>query len=126
MSEKRVDPEDGKSYTFDELQVFYAKKYKKHEVKAYWESTCTAIKGKAKAKAKVKAEKPQDASPKAKAKAEAKTFQVKRTWKEVAVGDTIHDIQLDTGFPPEKIEVSDRCKGKKVIIIGIPGAFTPT
>jgi len=79
MTEKRVDPDDGTAYTFDELSVFYKGKYKKKEVEAYWE-TCKPVKGKkgkkdepepkAKAKAKVKAKAAPE--PKAKAKGEGK------------------------------------------------------
>jgi peroxiredoxin len=34
---------------------------------------------------------------------------------------------LDFGFgPPLKIKMPDRIAGKKVILVGLPGAFTPT
>ena len=33
---------------------------------------------------------------------------------------------LDFGFPPEKINIAERIAGKKVILLGLPGAFTPT
>lgn len=36
------------------------------------------------------------------------------------------DIELHLGFPPERINVHDRIKDKKVLLIGLPGAFTPT
>lgn len=39
-SEKRVDPEDGKAYTFEELQTYYTGKYKKKEIQAYWDNEC--------------------------------------------------------------------------------------
>jgi len=65
MSEKRIDPEDGQAYTWDELSEYYAGKYKKKALAAYWEE-CTVVKKKGKAKAKTKAE------PKGKAKAEPK------------------------------------------------------
>mmetsp|Transcript_15909 Transcript_15909/g.33180 ORF Transcript_15909/g.33180 Transcript_15909/m.33180 type:complete len:110 (-) Transcript_15909:649-978(-) len=29
-------------------------------------------------------------------------------------------------FPPEKINIQDYCKDKSVVIVGLPGAFTPT
>merc|ERR1712070_1260240 len=29
-------------------------------------------------------------------------------------------------FPPETLVVSDLCKGKRVVLLGLPGAFTPT
>jgi malate dehydrogenase len=82
MSEKRVDPEDGASYTWEELAAYYKGKYSKKEVAAYWESCRPAPRAKkgkgkgaapepkAKAKAKVKAK--AKAEPKAKAKAKAK------------------------------------------------------
>jgi len=80
MAERRVDPEDGVAYTYDELAAYYKGKYKKAAIAAYWEE-CKPLKGKkgkataapepkAKAKAKAKA-KPAD-EPKAKAKAKAK------------------------------------------------------
>mmetsp|Transcript_23556 Transcript_23556/g.42521 ORF Transcript_23556/g.42521 Transcript_23556/m.42521 type:complete len:132 (-) Transcript_23556:452-847(-) len=43
-----------------------------------------------------------------------------------SVGDAIPDIGLDEGFPPEKVMLGDYCKGKKVVLVGLPGAFTPT
>ena len=47
------------------------------------------------------------------------------------VGDTIPDVTLDKptgelGFPPEKISLRDYTAGRKVILMGLPGAFTPT
>ncbi|CAK0868443.1 unnamed protein product [Prorocentrum cordatum] len=81
MSEKRVDPEDGTAYTFEEISAFYKGKYKKSEVKAYWEDTCKPVKGKgkgkgskgeAKAKSKAKAEPEPKGKAKAKTKAKAK------------------------------------------------------
>jgi len=44
----------------------------------------------------------------------------------INVGDKIPSISLDYGFPPEKINLADRVAGKKVVIVGLPGAFTPT
>jgi hypothetical protein len=44
----------------------------------------------------------------------------------VKVGDAIPNIGLDDGFPPKKFMLGDYCKGKKVILVGLPGAFTPT
>jgi peroxiredoxin len=45
----------------------------------------------------------------------------------VKVGDVIPpDANLHFGFPPESINLKNRIAGKKVLIIGLPGAFTPT
>jgi len=66
MMEMRIDPDDGHAYTYDELAAYYAGKFKKKEIKEYWEDVCAAIPGKA-AKTKAKAK----AKVKAKAKANA-------------------------------------------------------
>jgi peroxiredoxin len=44
----------------------------------------------------------------------------------IKVGDSIPNVGLDLGFPPEKVMLGDFCKGKKVVVVGLPGAFTPT
>ena len=45
----------------------------------------------------------------------------------VKVGDIIPaDVSLHFGFPPEDINLHDRIAKKKVILVGLPGAFTPT
>lgn len=45
----------------------------------------------------------------------------------IQVGDEIPGgAHLHNGFPPEKITLKDRVAGKKVILVGLPGAFTPT
>jgi hypothetical protein len=45
----------------------------------------------------------------------------------VSVGDTIPDVGLDDGFPaPKSFPLLDFCKGKKVVLVGLPGAFTGT
>jgi len=42
-------------------------------------------------------------------------------------GDAIPaHLTLDLGFPPTKVKVLEHTKGKKVILMGLPGAFTPT
>lgn len=35
-------------------------------------------------------------------------------------------VELDLGFPPTKVVLSERVRGKNVILVGLPGAFTPT
>jgi len=42
------------------------------------------------------------------------------------IGSQIPSVELDCGFPPEKVNLAERTKGKRVIIVGLPGAFTPT
>jgi len=80
MSEKRVDPDDGSAYTWEEFSAYYKGKYKKGEIASYWE-TCKVVKqkkGKGKGKgapepkAKAKAKAKTKAEPKAKAKVKAK------------------------------------------------------
>lgn len=74
--EKRIDPEDGQAYTWEELSAFYTGKYKKKEIGIYWETCKVAAKAKAKGKGKAKAEPKTKAKakpePKTKAKAKAK------------------------------------------------------
>jgi hypothetical protein len=43
-----------------------------------------------------------------------------------AVGDKIPAINLDFEFPPTAVNMAARTAGKKTIIVGLPGAFTPT
>jgi malate dehydrogenase len=79
--EKRVDPEDGVAYSYEDLATFYKGKYKKSMIEAYWE-TCKPVKTKGKGKgkgasapepkAKAKSKAKAKAEPKAKAKAKAK------------------------------------------------------
>jgi len=69
MSEQRVDPDDGISYTWAEFSSYYAGQYRKSDIKAYWDR-CYVVAAKAKEKAKAKV--------KAKAKAKAKAVQVKK------------------------------------------------
>eukprot|EP00929_Paragymnodinium_shiwhaense_P044457 TRINITY_DN22809_c0_g2_i1.p1 TRINITY_DN22809_c0_g2~~TRINITY_DN22809_c0_g2_i1.p1 ORF type:complete len:642 (+),score=228.79 TRINITY_DN22809_c0_g2_i1:66-1991(+) len=78
MVEKRIDPEDGNLYTWEEVQAFWKGKYKKKEIAAYWEECKLPKKERkkasgAKAKAGSKGSKsPDRPEPKAKAKAKAK------------------------------------------------------
>jgi 2-Cys peroxiredoxin 5 len=41
-------------------------------------------------------------------------------------GDKVPSIELDLGFPPKKVNIAEYIKGKKIIFMGLPGAFTPT
>jgi len=44
----------------------------------------------------------------------------------VTVGDQFPDVDLDLGFPPEKFSLKQFCVNKKFVLVGLPGAFTPT
>ena len=44
----------------------------------------------------------------------------------VADGDASPSVELHEGFPPEMVNLADYSKGKKMILVGLPGAFTPT
>lgn len=45
----------------------------------------------------------------------------------IAKGDDMPSVELFQGFPDvEKINIADYVKGKNVIVVGLPGAFTPT
>jgi len=44
----------------------------------------------------------------------------------VNVGDKLPSIELDHGFPPKKVNLAERAKGRNIILVGLPGAFTPT
>ena len=44
----------------------------------------------------------------------------------LAVGDSFPDVKIDSGFPPEVVSLKDQLAGKKTILVGLPGAFTPT
>lgn len=45
----------------------------------------------------------------------------------VKVGDTLPEgAFLDEGFPPKQVPLKEICAGKKIVLVGLPGAFTPT
>mmetsp|Transcript_98129 Transcript_98129/g.210468 ORF Transcript_98129/g.210468 Transcript_98129/m.210468 type:complete len:126 (-) Transcript_98129:986-1363(-) len=125
MAEKRIDPDDGKAYTFEELSAFYAKKYKKKEIAEFWE-TCKPAKVRASKGASKGTTKgaPKGASKGvAKEEAPKAAAPVKRRLK---IGDSVPDVSFDSGFPPTKVSLVEFCKGKKVVLMGLPGAYTPT
>ena len=35
-------------------------------------------------------------------------------------------VELHSGFPPEKIDLKEYTSNKSVLLVGLPGAFTPT
>lgn len=46
-----------------------------------------------------------------------------------SVGDKLPSVEVHDGFPPAGGSIVDIAKlvaGKKVILVGLPGAFTPT
>jgi len=54
-NEKRIDPADGKAYTWEELRTFYSATYTKKAMESFWTDCKPAGKAKAKAKTKAKA-----------------------------------------------------------------------
>jgi len=43
----------------------------------------------------------------------------------VAVGDKVPSVDLFENNPGTKVNLAELCAGKKVVIFGVPGAFTP-
>jgi len=43
-----------------------------------------------------------------------------------SVGDAVPSVELHQGFPPKKHNLADFAKNKSVVLLGLPGAFTPT
>lgn len=43
-----------------------------------------------------------------------------------SVGDKLPSVELQQGFPPKNYNLADFAKNKKILLIGLPGAFTPT
>lgn len=44
----------------------------------------------------------------------------------VKIGDKLPSVELHSGFPPKKVDLKEYIAKKSVIIVGLPGAFTPT
>jgi hypothetical protein len=44
----------------------------------------------------------------------------------ITPGSKIPAINLHSGFPPSMVNMEEHCAGRKVAIVGLPGAFTPT
>ena len=44
----------------------------------------------------------------------------------VAVGDSIPAVDLHKEFPPDMVPLADYAKDKSLLMVGLPGAFTPT
>eukprot|EP00931_Biecheleriopsis_adriatica_P027073 TRINITY_DN16344_c0_g7_i1.p1 TRINITY_DN16344_c0_g7~~TRINITY_DN16344_c0_g7_i1.p1 ORF type:complete len:229 (+),score=33.39 TRINITY_DN16344_c0_g7_i1:108-794(+) len=45
VSERRLDPLDGRLYTYQEIMSFYSFAFSAHQIKYYWESTCRPVTG---------------------------------------------------------------------------------
>ncbi|KAL0482313.1 peroxiredoxin [Acrasis kona] len=43
----------------------------------------------------------------------------------IEVGQTIPDVKLYEGTPGNAVQLGELVKGKKIVIFGVPGAFTP-
>jgi len=43
----------------------------------------------------------------------------------IKVGDKLPSVELFEGTPATKVNIADAAKGKKIVIFGVPGAFTP-
>ena len=43
----------------------------------------------------------------------------------LTIGDPFPKVSIDYGFPPKVVPLKERLTGKK-ILVGLPGAFTPT
>ena len=44
----------------------------------------------------------------------------------VRVGDAMPDVDVYVSWPPKAVNMRTRCAGRKVVVVGLPGAFTPT
>ena len=44
----------------------------------------------------------------------------------ITPGSKIPAEDLDFGFPPQKVNMAELTAGRKVFVVGLPGAFTPT
>lgn len=44
----------------------------------------------------------------------------------IKVGDKLPSAEVHSGFPPNKFDFKEYTANKSVLIIGLPGAFTPT
>lgn len=43
-----------------------------------------------------------------------------------SVGDSLPSVELHQGFPPKSYNLATFAKDKKILLVGLPGAFTPT
>ena len=40
----------------------------------------------------------------------------------IKAGDTVPNVEFDHDFPPKKVNALEHSKGKKILILGLPGA----
>jgi hypothetical protein len=44
----------------------------------------------------------------------------------ITPGTKLPSVELHSGFPPAMVDMAEHVAGRKVAIVGLPGAFTPT
>ena len=44
----------------------------------------------------------------------------------ITPGTKIPSLDLHSGFPPSMVNIAEHTAGRKVFVVGLPGAFTPT
>jgi len=44
----------------------------------------------------------------------------------IKAGEKIPAENFHWGFPPQRINAAEHVMGRKVVVVGLPGAFTPT
>jgi len=44
----------------------------------------------------------------------------------VRVGDAVPDLEVQIGWPPKPVALRERLRNRRVVVVGLPGAFTPT
>ena len=45
---------------------------------------------------------------------------------DVAVGDSLPSVNMHQNFPPDFVDLAEYSKDKNIVLVGLPGAFTPT
>mmetsp|Transcript_16576 Transcript_16576/g.35719 ORF Transcript_16576/g.35719 Transcript_16576/m.35719 type:complete len:586 (-) Transcript_16576:88-1845(-) len=114
MAEKRVDPLDGQSYSYQELLAYYKGKFKKSQIQLYWNEVCYVqaagkkpkAKGKAKAKAKAATKAKEDgptSSTMTKAAEDLVKVMAKRD-KDWRVGCVVYQVFVDRFAPPADLQ----------------------
>lgn len=81
-AERKVDPEDGVAYTYEELMGYYRNNFKKADLEFYWENACKPLKSKASGKRGAKT----NGVPQA------------RSWRKVKAARKVVPVTILTGF----------------------------